>query len=109
MKLAVVGSRGFSDYDLLKSRLDEEKDITEIISGGAIGADRLAEQYAAEKNIPTTIFKPEWGKHGKAAGMIRNKDIICAADKVIAFWDGKSKGTENSINIAQKTTSRMIS
>jgi hypothetical protein len=44
---------------------------------------------------------PDWAKHGRAAGPIRNKLIISDADYVIAFWDGKSTGTLSSINIAK--------
>jgi len=101
MKVAVVGSRTFIDYTLLKSILDKI-DIDLIISGGARGADKLAERYALEKKIETKIFYPEWDKFGKAAGFIRNRDIVQEADHVIAFWDGESKGTLSSINLAKE-------
>jgi len=101
MKVAVIGSRTFENYTKLESVLDQY-DISEIISGGARGADSLAELYALNKNIPVKIFKADWSKYGKAAGFIRNKDIIDNCDIVIAFWDGKSKGTQHSINLAKK-------
>jgi tyrosyl-tRNA synthetase len=62
----------------------------------------LGEKYAKMKNIPIKIYKPDWEKYGKAAGVIRNEDIINYSDRVIAFWDGKSKGTKNSIDHARK-------
>lgn len=102
MILAIVGSRGFTNYDLLKTELDKIENITEIVSGGAIGADKLAEKYAKEKNLKTTIILPEWNKHGKAAGPIRNQQIILKSTQVIAFWDGKSPGTKTSIDFAKK-------
>lgn len=105
IKLAVVGSRNFNDYDLLVSHIDKiasTHNIILIVSGGAIGADKLGEQYAKKNNIPTQIFFPNWKKYGRSAGIIRNKDIIESADFVIAFWDGKSSGTLNSINLAKK-------
>ena len=105
MKLAVVGSRTFNDYDLLKNKLiqiNERVPITLIISGGAHGADKLAEKWAAENKIETLIFLPDWKKYGKSAGFIRNKDIIQACDAVVAFWDGKSKGTKHMIQLAHK-------
>jgi hypothetical protein len=103
MKLAIVGSRSFNDEVLLNEILDKHKDkITLVVSGGAIGADLLGEQWAKKHNIPTKVFYPDWKQHGKAAGMIRNKLIIEECDKCIAFWDGKSNGTKNSISICKK-------
>ena len=105
MKLAVVGSRNFNDYNLLKSKLDQihkRKPITLIVSGGAKGADSLSERWAKENSIETLIFIPDWNKYGKRAGFLRNEDIITNSDAVIAFWDGVSRGTESSINLAKK-------
>jgi hypothetical protein len=105
MKIAVIGSRKFNDYLLLKSELDKIPNIETIISGGAKGADILAEQYAIENNIELIVFKADWARYGRAAGPIRNKEIINASDYVVAFWDGKSKGTLSSINIAKNILS----
>lgn len=107
VKAAIVGSRSFKDYDSLKKFIDliceeDELKITEIISGGAIGADKAGEMYAYEKKIPTTIFKPDWEKYGKSAGFIRNKDIIKNCDVCFVFWDGESKGTKNDIELCEK-------
>jgi hypothetical protein len=107
MKVAVVGSRGFSDYKLLSETLDKIK-ITLIVSGSAKGADTLGEQYAKENNIPTKIFPPDWEKHGKMAGFLRNTDIINEAELVVAFWDNISKGTLDSINKAKKLDKKII-
>ena len=119
MKLAVIGSRTFSNRDLLFKCLDPLKDkIGCVVSGGSIGADRLAEAWADDRGLPKKIFPADWGnldafgavvrthaKTGKPynvlAGFDRNKDIIDFADVVLAFWDGKSKGTANSIKLAQ--------
>ena len=102
-KLAVVGSRTFTDEELLSSILHkfDKKSLT-IISGGAMGADKLAENWAKRWGVKTIIFKPDYKKYGRKAGIIRNKDIIENADQVIAFWDGKSPGTKNSIDRAEK-------
>lgn len=101
MKLAIVGSRGFSDFESLKNVIDAEKDVELIVSGGAKGADSLAERYASERGIPVKIFLPDWDTHGKQAGFIRNQDIVRACDKLIAFWDGDSRGTSHSIHLAR--------
>lgn len=107
MKVAVIGSRGFNNYELVKETLSKIK-ITLIISGSAKGADTLGEQYAKENGIETKIFLPDWEKHGKAAGMLRNTDIINESEVVIAFWDGTSKGCADSIEKAKKLNKKLI-
>jgi hypothetical protein len=69
-----------------------------IISGGARGADTLAERYAKEYSIPFELFKADWNKYGKAAGPTCNSEMIDRCDEVIAFWDLRSKGTKHMIN-----------
>jgi hypothetical protein len=111
MKLAVVGSQGFRDWfklDKVLAKINSTKTITLIISGGAFGADRLAEQWAKDHNIETLIFKPDWNKYGKRAGIIRNADIINNSDAVVAFWDEKSPGTKNSIDRANKLNKPLL-
>ena len=101
MKLAVVGSRSFNDFNLLCSKL-RQISISEIISGGARGADSLGAKFAKENNIKLTVFPADWDMYGKSAGYIRNKRIIENCDQVIAFWDGNSKGTKHSIDLAKQ-------
>ena len=101
MKLAVVGSRCFEDAALLARTLKLARP-SHVISGGALGADIMAENWAKARKIPVTIFKPEWGRYGYSAGAIRNRLIVDAADKVIAFWDGKSPGTKITMDYARK-------
>lgn len=101
MKLAVIGSRTFDDYTLLCNTLDKINEHIElVISGGAKGADSLAERYANDRNIPTLIIKPDWDTYGRSAGYRRNVDIVTNSDAVVAFWNQKSKGTLHSIEIA---------
>jgi hypothetical protein len=109
MKVAIIGSRTFNDYELLKRTLNEMNSSIElIVSGGAVGADKLGEKYAYEYSIPTLIFIPDWETFGRYAGFLRNKDIVDNCDRVIAFWDGKSKGTDNSISYAKKIKKEII-
>jgi len=109
MKIAIVGSRDFELYDKLveyiKSKIDVSE-ITVVVSGGAKGADTLAERFAKENNIPLTVVLPDWKKHGRAAGPLRNKIIVDIADIVFAFWDGKSKGTKSAITHTIKTSKK---
>ena len=103
MKLAIIGSRNFNDYFLLTKILESYKsETTLVVSGAAKGADSLGEKWAIENNIKTLIFPANWEKYGKRAGFIRNEDIIKNCDYVIAFWDGISKGTSHSLNLAKK-------
>ncbi len=109
IKLSVIGSRSFNDYDLLEKEINSlHFDIDLIISGGAKGADTLGEQYANKYGIKTMIFKPNWKKYGMSAGFKRNRDIIQKCDAVIAFWDGISKGTKNSLDTAKKLKKYII-
>jgi hypothetical protein len=107
MKVAVIGSRSFNDYEKLKDTLSKIN-LSLIVSGGANGADKLGEQYANENNIPTKIFLPDWEKHGRAAGFLRNTDIINEAELVVAFWDQTSRGTKDSIDKAEKQGKKVM-
>ncbi len=101
MRIAIVGGRDFQDYDLLKTSIDwVPGDV--IVSGGAKGADSLGARFAKENGLELVEYLPDWTKFGKRAGFLRNELIIKDSDVVYAFWDGKSKGTESSINLAKK-------
>lgn len=106
----VAGSRNFYDYAFLKDTLDKllanQKEVT-IISGGAKGADSLAERYANEKGHDCIIFKADWKQYGRAAGIKRNEEIQQYIAQFgnrccIAFWDGQSKGTKSNFKLAKK-------
>lgn len=100
MKLCIAGSRElkispvFIIDCLLKAGI-KLRDITEIVSGRAGGADRSGENFAISQKIPIKDFTADWNKYGKSAGPIRNKEMAEYCDKAIIFWDGKSKGTIN--------------
>ena len=99
MKVGVIGSRGLTVSDLGKYL---PKDTTEIVSGGAKGIDTCARDYALTHDIKLTEFLPEYNKYGRGAPLKRNLQIIEYADVVIAFWDGKSKGTKYVIDNCKK-------
>lgn len=113
-RIIIAGSRTFNDYELLEESLNEyiadafqkKVDSIEIISGTAKGADSLGEKYAIEHNYLIKRFSADWDKYGKSAGYIRNEKMADYASKekgvLFAFWDAKSKGTKNMINIAKK-------
>jgi hypothetical protein len=102
MKLIVAGTRTFNDYSLLEKFISKiEWKITEIVSGGAPGADTMAIMYAKENNIPYKLFPALWDKYKKAAGPMRNKQMAEYADALLCFWDGVSPGTKNMIEMAK--------
>ena len=109
MRLAIVGGRDFNNYELLESilwdllhvrRSDIPKDI--IVSGGAKGADSLGKKYAKEEELECVEYLPEWDKYGKSAGFLRNQTIVNNCDMVLAFWDGQSRGTADTIEKAKR-------
>ena len=101
----VCGSRSFVAYSMLCQTLDEvfaAKKPTAIICGEAKGVDTLGKQYAVAHHIQVLSFPANWEKHGRGAGFIRNAEMLKHADTVVAFWDGKSKGTKHMIDISRK-------
>ena len=122
----ISGTRTFTDYDLMKERLDyffSKKQPTKIITGSPIleifpeehktkmkgtywtyfktrdtGADELAKRYCEERNISYQNYPADWNKFKKAAGPIRNGEMEKVATHLIAFWDGKSRGTKDMID-----------
>ena len=105
VNVIVAGGRDFENYNLMESELDklfgDNQDIT-VISGKALGADTLGEQYATSKGFKIDEYPANWKKYGKRAGMVRNKQMADNANMLVAFWDGKSKGTSNMIKEARK-------
>lgn len=99
MKIAVIGSRTLTVRDLEKYI---PKDTTEIISGGVNGINRCAKEFAVKNNIRYTEFLPEYKIYGRYAPLKRNLEIIDNADFVLAFWDGKSRGTKFVIDNCRK-------
>lgn len=104
-KVIIAGSRGFSNYKLLREQCNKflrEKRKTNniiIVSGHARGADTLGEKYAQDEGFALEIYPAQWKKLGKQAGYRRNEQMAEVADALIAFWDGSSKGTKHMIDI----------
>lgn len=110
MKLAIVGSRTWTDeiklgvtvYSFCLNNKIDRLQLT-IVSGGANGADKLAEQFAAIWGISTIIHKPDYDQYGRYdAPKIRNQLIVNDCDYLICFWDGKSTGCMDAVDKASK-------
>lgn len=102
MKTIIAGSRRITDYEIIKESIKESPySISEIVSGGARGVDKLGEKWAWENNIPIRQFPAEWN-NGKKAGFLKNAEMGDYADTLIAIWDGKSNGTKHMIDYATK-------
>jgi hypothetical protein len=105
MKVIIAGGRNFNNYDVLRQNCDKvlslQEDV-EIVSGTANGADKLGERYAQEKGLLVKQFPADWEKYGRGAGYKRNEEMAKYADVLIAFWDGKSRGTKHMIDLAKK-------
>lgn len=103
MRTIIAGTRTCADYlKLVEAVKDSTFNITTVFCGEAKGADALGEQYAKTNNIPLEYYLPDWEKFGRAAGCLRNADMLKNADALIALWDQKSAGTKHMIGIAQK-------
>ena len=98
MKIAIVGSRNITVDNIGRYVADGD----EIVSGGAVGVDRCAAEYARNNGLKLTELLPEYALYGRAAPIVRNKRIVEYADKVLVFWDGSSKGTLSVIKYAEK-------
>jgi hypothetical protein len=110
MKVIIAGSRNFNDYDKLFqvcTRTLLNKNEIEIVSGTANGADKLGEKFAIDNGYSLKKFPANWEKFGIKAGSKRNAEMGEYADGLIAFWDGKSKGTKNMIALAKRKKLRV--
>ena len=118
MKVIIAGGRDFQSYATLKGSfyefLKEQKEDfldkslsdtlsdIEIVSGCARGADSVGELFASRRGLPIKRFPADWKQHGKSAGYLRNKEMAEYANGLLAFWDGKSRGTKHMIDTAKK-------
>ena len=102
MKLVIFGSRGIEDMRAVEKAMEAwgmASQVTEIVSGGARGVDRLGERYARQHGIHCKVFPAQWDKYGKRAGPIRNAEMAKYADYGVAIWDGESRGTAHMIRL----------
>lgn len=103
MNVGIVGARTFNNMLIFYlETMDYIVKENTIITGDATGTDAMARSYCKANNIPIKVYSADWETYGKKAGPFRNQHIINDSDILIAFWDGKSPGTKNSIALANK-------
>ena len=104
-KLLVCGSRKLHGVDFTKHLLPicNDYDVDVIITGGAVGVDRDASNWASRWLIKTETVKPDYAEYGRQAPVIRDKQMVDMCDACVAFWDGFSRGTEHTINFAKES------
>jgi hypothetical protein len=103
MTLIIAGSRTFTDYQHMCQALAPERHrITEVIHGGARGADQLGFRWAVRHHVRSRCFAADWRRFGKSAGIRRHSQLAQAGDLLIAFWDGRSPGTAHMMRCMQQ-------
>ena len=108
-KFMVGGSRSIIDKNWIFSQIEKYwywhlacyEELT-LIQGGARGVDKISKEYAQENDLKIEEHLAEWEKFGKAAGHIRNEEMIKESDEVLLLWDGESHGTKNDIELCEK-------
>ena len=104
MKLAIIGSRTLGQVDIEKYL---PEGVDEIVSGGARGIDSLARAFAESAGIKLTEFLPQYQSYGRAAPLVRNRQIADYADAALVFWDGSSRGTKYTVEIFEELGKRV--
>lgn len=103
MKVIIAGSRTIRNVRAIERAIKLSGfQITEVVSGGAPGPDRIGEHLARRMRVKVTRMSADWEKEGLAAGRICNTQMAQYAEALIAVWDGKSKGTEHMISEAKR-------
>lgn len=107
-RVIVCGSRDFDDYpklcrwlDHLLSRVTKTHRVI-VVHGACRGADSLAESYARSRGLLVESYPADWDRYGRSAGPKRNAKMVGIANAVVAFWDGKSSGTRDTIDKAKQ-------
>lgn len=108
LQIIIAGSRDFHDYAFVErvlmtylGRFIGKVEIL-IITGGARGVDALGARFARAHNLQLKVVPADWDAYGPSAGPRRNEQMARMAGFLIAFWDGKSRGTRNMIQTAYR-------
>ena len=101
MRIAVVGSRDYADLERVARYVTALPPGSVVVSGGARGVDRAAALAARAAGLTVRVLDADWKRLGRGAGFARNEQIVAEAERVVAFWDGTSRGTVDTIRRAR--------
>lgn len=105
MRVLVCGNRNWRDMSVIERELKKLPIDTLIIHGAARGADALGGFVADKLGFKVKSFPAKWNIYGKAAGPIRNQQMIDEGkpDFVLAFHENinESRGTKDMVNRAR--------
>lgn len=103
MRTIVAGSRSVHDWLPVWEKLEKLRPpITLLISGMAAGPDTMGLDWAKKYDVPFECYPAQWRKFGKVAGFHRNIQMADRAERLVAFWDGRSRGTRHMIEVARE-------
>lgn len=102
MRVAIVGSRGYSNLNQVIEYVNSLPADAVVITGGARGVDLTAEVAARKRGLQVVVHFADWDTFGKVAGQIRNQKVVDDCEKLVAFWDEISPGTKGAISLASK-------
>lgn len=101
-RIAIVGSRSFASPARVESYVRRLPADAVVVSGGAPGVDSVAENAARAAGRRVLVLRADWARHGRRAGPMRNARIVAHADRVVAFWNGRSRGTLGTVVLARR-------
>lgn len=114
-RVLITGSRDWTDYEALRHAIDintigKSRWRTTIVHGACpTGADYMAAGYAFDEGFNVEAYPADWNKHGRAAGPIRNQQMVdLGADVCLAFPLGESRGTRHCMRAAEKAGIKVI-
>jgi hypothetical protein len=114
VRVVITASRSWTNTALIRDRLSRLPSGTTIVHGGAPGGDTIADAEARALGLTVEVWPANWERYGRGAGVIRNLDMLDSTpqqptsdpppppDLVVAFWDGKSRGTKHTIDSAER-------
>lgn len=110
MRVAIIGSRNFQDLRqvvvYVYDHLVPGRDV--IITGGAQGVDETAAEAGRRHGCAVVVHEPDYKRYGRGAPLVRNKLIVSDCDQMIAFWDGKSRGTLHAVRAMREAKKKFF-
>ena len=110
-RIAIIGSRDYPHRDLVFAVVQgiaSKNPARTIVSGGARGVDTWAGEAATACGLNFEIMHADWDHDGRAAGLLRNTKLVECVDSVVAFWDGTSRGTLDTLKKARKADKNLV-